>query len=791
MAEWGCTLRWSHCYTIAKCVLFLTLLKSDYLVTADEDIKYSVKNCTVEDPTTWKWWYDDPVFGLNVTGNGTRCSTQCSPNCTCTLNDDTVTSNCSDGNVSVTQFRYPSDVNYLNWNNSVLQSITPGTFERFGSVLITLHLSNISRLHLQPGVFRGLSGLQWLLLDNNKLDELLPGIFNGLQGLEILWLYHNALSVIEAGVWDDLVNLEWLDLDNNALSVIEAGVWDGLVNLEWLYLNNNALSVIEAGVWDGLANLEVLYLSHNALSVIEAGVWDGLANLKVLYLSHNALSVIEAGVWDGLANLEVLSLSNNALSVIEAGVWDGLANLERLYLYNNALSVIEAGVWDGLANLEVLSLSNNALSVIEAGVWDGLANLEVLYLSHNALSVIEAGVWDGLVNLERLDLDNNALSVIEAGVWDELVNLKGLYLSNNALSVIEACVWNDLVNLEWLFLDNNALSVIEAGALGPLRNLVALRLSYNNLTSLHPDTFHNQTNLETLAINHNQLSFLPENLFQNLKKLQELDLSANMLHQIPILSQCIGLVTVNLRENPLLWISHNVFTGLNETVTLIVTKFASCCFASVDCNYKEPPSAFLTCKRLLTYDLLRIIIWFVSILGLVGNVSVLFTRLMYMPQSKKVQLLLITNLAISDFIMAIYLIILLSADLYYTDYFPSHSETWRGSVLCRIAGALSVLSSEASAFLILMMSIDRYLGIKYPYGERRLGTRLARWVVAILWLVALSISITTFVLSGTKSNVYSVSEVCVGLPISRKPFYAFKETSLWVDYIGDVNVLGA
>ena len=167
-----------------------------------------------------------------------------------------------------------------------------------------------------------------------------------------------------------------------------------------------------------------------------------------------------------------------------------------------------------------------------------------------------------------------------------------------------------------------------------------------------------------------------------------------------------------------------------------------------------------------------------SILGLVGNVTVLFTRCMYMPQGNKVQLLLITNLAISDFIMAIYLIILLSADLYYTDYFPSHSDTWRGSVLCRTAGALSVLSSEASAFFILMISMDRYLGIKYLFRKRCLGTKLARWVVAILWLVALSISITTFVLSGTDSNVYSVSEVCVGLPISRNQLYTPKEKSL-------------
>ncbi len=92
-------------------------------------------------------------------------------------------------------------------------------------------------------------------------------------------------------------------------------------------------------------------------------------------------------------------------------------------------------------------------------------------------------------------------------------------------------------------------------------------------------------------------------------------------------------------------------------------------------------------------------------------------------------------------------------------------------MLCRVAGAGSVLSSEVSAFLITLISIDRFLGVKYPLRGWRLETKSARILVIILWLIAFSLTITTFVLSGEESIAYSISEVCVGLPISRFRHY--------------------
>ena len=185
-------------------------------------------------------------------------------------------------------------------------------------------------------------------------------------------------------------------------------------------------------------------------------------------------------------------------------------------------------------------------------------------------------------------------------------------------------------------------------------------------------------------------------------------------------------------------------------------------------------------KRLLPYDLLRVAVWFVCGIAIVGNIFVLYTRFKNKEQRNRVQFFMITDLSISDFFMGVYLLSLLSVDMYYTTYFPSHSESWRRSMLCRVAGALSVLSSEASAFFITLITIDRFLGVKYTFSKLRLRTKSVRIAVCLLWLVALSVSILVLILSQSDSEVYAISEICVGLPFSRRQLHTVEKSTKYL-----------
>ena len=498
--------------------------------------------------------------------------------------------------------------------------------------------------------------------------------------------------------------------------------------------------------------LQGLNLTNVSLQDLQHGVFAGLEELKYLYLDYNRLQWITSGAFENLVQLRILSLSNNMLTGIHIGMFRGLIGLELLYLQYNMIHNIE-----------------------QVAFYE-LQQLQELHLYHNFLSSIDTGLFDDLEQLHTLNLHSNILSEIYCG---QCHNLRSLNLINNSINVIQAYTFARLINLEWLSLATNNLSCLAPNTFGELRNLTNLHISDNIITTLYAVTFQNLTKLNSLSLDGNKLQFLARNIFHSLQQLRHLNLSFNNLHRIPteLFLSLRSLETLDLKGNPLLWIEKHALASLNESVQLLVTDFATCCFTSAHCISSPPLSPYITCKRLLPYELLRIAMWFVCGFAVLGNSFAFYSRVKKKRQRHKVQTFLITNLAISDFLMGLYLISLLSADLYYKDYFPSHSEGWRSSILCRITGAISVLSSEASVFFITLITIDRFFGVKFTFSKFRLGTKSARIVVALIWTIAFSIAITVFILSQKDSDFYAVSEVCVGLPISRKSIHTTKETT--------------
>ena len=790
---------------------FLLLIVVDNQNIANGQETTTGIRCEVKNVQHWYFSYADRDNEIGI-----KCNAQCSPKCICTLDDIKVTRNCTSDNVTVYPVIYPPDaITYLNWDNSVLHHIKPEAFWRFGSELESLHLTNISLQHLQPGVFSGLSGVTYLDLSFNQLHKISPGAFRELVRLTRLKLDGNVLKEIAVGVFRGFIRLELLDLHSNRLNMIAEDAFEDLAELNKLWLNDNNLSEINVGMFRGLIRLEALNLSSNRLNSIAEGAFEDLVELKRLWINDNNLSEINVGVFRGLIRLDQLELDSNRLNGIAEGAFEDLVELKIFWLYDNNLSEMNVGVFRGLIRLEELDLSGNNLnriaedgfeglvelkdlalvanhlSEINVGVFRGLKRLEELYLRRNILKWIAEDAFKDLVELKILWLEINNLSEINVGVFRGLIRLEVLYLYSNRLNRIAECAFEDLEELRILWLDDNNLSEINVGVFRGLIQLEELYLADNRLHRIAEGAFWEQLELNKLSLENNFLSEINVGALRRLVRLEYLDILNNSVNRIAegAFQDLVQLKQLDLRENPLLWIEEHALCDFNDTVILAVTEYATCCFTTANCS-SSSPSPYLTCKRLLPYDLLRIAIWFVCSFAIVGNIFVFCTRFKNKRQQRdNVQFLLIMNLSLSDFIMGIYLIILLSADLYYTEYFPSHSKSWRHSMLCRVAGALAVVSSEASAFFITLITIDRFLGIKYTFSKFRLSGKSTRIIVTLLWMIALSISIAVFVLSKEDSDIYAVSEVCVGLPISRVHIYSKEETSIaWSEFDSETDV---
>ncbi|XP_072046368.1 G-protein coupled receptor GRL101-like [Amphiura filiformis] len=211
----------------------------------------------------------------------------------------------------------------------------------------------------------------------------------------------------------------------------------------------------------------------------------------------------------------------------------------------------------------------------------------------------------------------------------------------------------------------------------------------------------------------------------------------------------------------------NAFSGLESLQTLSADDYRFCCFFDNLLSCETPPSPFATCEGLLRRLSLRFCIWILGLSAIIGNIFVIVWRWKDRKHSEtnKVQILLIINLAISDLLMGIYMLIIGGADAFYGHRYYLYGETWREHGLCKFAGIISVLSSEASVFMVTVISIDRFLCVVFPFGNVRLRKKSTVIVITVMWSLAAIFSIIPTILSDHIEGFYGLSDVCIGLPL--------------------------
>ena len=66
---------------------------------------------------------------------------------------------------------------------------------------------------------------------------------------------------------------------------------------------------------------------------------------------------------------------------------------------------------------------------------------------------------------------------------------------------------------------------------------------------------------------------------------------------------------------------------------------------------------------------------------------------------------------------------------------------WRSGVQCKVAGALSVLSSEVSVLMLTVITADRLLSIVFAFRCSRLTLRGTYIICAVVWLCGTAIAV--------------------------------------------------
>eukprot|EP00057_Strongylocentrotus_purpuratus_P034576 XP_795788.3 PREDICTED: G-protein coupled receptor GRL101-like [Strongylocentrotus purpuratus] len=219
----------------------------------------------------------------------------------------------------------------------------------------------------------------------------------------------------------------------------------------------------------------------------------------------------------------------------------------------------------------------------------------------------------------------------------------------------------------------------------------------------------------------------------------------------------------------------DIFDGLVSLTALYASDPRFCCLKpdKVNCVLHQPTHPLFTCRKTFLHNFtIKVFMWILGTSALFGNCFVLVSRMRSAPTTRvaKVQAMIITNLAVADLLMGIYMVLIAVMDIYIGEsyFWEGRAEEWRASTTCQIAGFISVLSSETSVFLLTLISVDRFICIVFPFSRKRFGVVSTRVAIAVIWVVSALLGAVGVLLNNFNPDSYGLSDVCVGLPFIRK-----------------------
>ncbi|CAO2587069.1 Thyrotropin receptor [Lemmus lemmus] len=185
---------------------------------------------------------------------------------------------------------------------------------------------------------------------------------------------------------------------------------------------------------------------------------------------------------------------------------------------------------------------------------------------------------------------------------------------------------------------------------------------------------------------------------------------------------------------------------------------------------------FNPCEDIMGYKFLRIVVWFVSLLALLGNISVLFI-LLTSHYKLSVPRFLMCNLAFADFCMGVYLLLIASVDLYTHSEYYNHAIDWQTGPGCNTAGFFTVFASELSVYTLTVITLERWYAITFAMRlDRKLRLRHAYTIMAGGWVSCFLLALLPVV------GISSYAKVSICLPMDT-------DTPLALAYIALVLLL--
>ena len=338
-----------------------------------------------------------------------------------------------------------------------------------------------------------------------------------------------------------------------------------------------------------------------------------------------------------------------------------------------------------------------------------------------------------------------------------LPNLHSLDLSRNNLHSVKTTDLRAVAQLKVLSLSGNPLTLQPLASHPPLLSLTVLDLSDLHLPLLNVSISSTFPNVGSLNLSHSGVQRVSADVFQTLSKLRALDLSGCPVSHFP----------------------YDVFKGLQHLDIVESDNFKLCCPAILPQGFNlknchAPPDDVSSCDALLRSDMHRIILASLAASSLLGNMLSFVYHVLSSSFSKLGVGVFVIHLCVSDFLMGVYLAIIGVVDGLYRGSYMREDDGWKHSALCRAAGVLFFLSSEGSALLICLITLDRFLVLRFPFSQCHFSHRSAIVACGVVWCGGVVLAVVPLMPDLSHWQYYSQSGICIPLPITLTAFGGHK-----------------
>ena len=355
-----------------------------------------------------------------------------------------------------------------------------------------------------------------------------------------------------------------------------------------------------------------------------------------------------------------------------------------------------------------------------------IVHLRLSRCSLDTLAVIK------LFNLRNLDLSSNKLNFVNMTIFALLANLRTLSVRHNPLRLIYS-VPNSAIqqtSLTEIDMSYTELKLFNSKAFSNFASVKSLNLSFTNIHTIHANGFHYTPLLVSLHIVGSPVQKFPADLFKHLSRLHYVE---------------AGVYKLCCKE---------IFP---EQSHLII------------CN--APSDEISSCKDLLYSGIYRMFLWLISFLSLFGN---MFCLVMRVCVHKKVSgsgfQVFVTNLSMADLLMGMYIAIIGVADVLFRGKYLLYDEKWMHSDACKVAGFLSLLSSEVSAFIIWLITLDRFIVLHFPFSNLRFQKTSAAAACFVAWVTGGLLAVIPLLPVTSHWEFFGQTGICIPLPVTKKDF---------------------